>query len=144
MQWQTKNTGGSVWTAIFSAIRNAFNFGGRASRSEYWWFTLFVFLLVIVATVVDLSIDRTSPEMGIVAALVVLIHAIPTLLVGVRRLHDIGHSGWWLLICIVPLIGLITLVVFALLRLAGGRKPFWAIAPSRHKIGSGCCGCARA
>ena len=63
-------------------------FEGRASRSEYWWFYLFTLLAGGVA-------DRLSGTVGDIASLVFLL---PSLALAVRRLHDVGRSGWWFLI----------------------------------------------
>ena len=83
------------------AIRACFNkyatFRGRANRSEYWYFYLFTFICCIV------------PILGYIAALVVLI---PNLAVCVRRLHDIGKSGWNLLFGLIPIVGGILLLVW--------------------------------
>ena len=61
------------------------DFTGRASRSEFWWWQLFTILLGLVTSVV--------PVLNLIASLAVLV---PGLAVSVRRLHDIGRSGWWL------------------------------------------------
>jgi uncharacterized membrane protein YhaH (DUF805 family) len=79
-------------------------FQGRATRSEYWWWILF-FILVIVG--VSLLAGDTA---GNLVALALLL---PHLAVGARRLHDIGKSGWWLLISFIPLVGTLVLLYFA-------------------------------
>jgi uncharacterized membrane protein YhaH (DUF805 family) len=83
------------------------DFSGRARRSEYWWFALFNFIVGIVANVIDRVIGHTI--LGVVVSLALLL---PGLSVGVRRLHDTGRSGWWLLIGLIPLVGGIVLLVF--------------------------------
>ncbi len=80
--------------AFRACMQKYANFEGRASRSEYWWFALWVQVLSIPAGVVD---GFVSPEVGLVGALVSLILLLPGLSVGVRRLHDSGKSGWNLL-----------------------------------------------
>ncbi|MFJ1733870.1 DUF805 domain-containing protein [Streptomyces sp. NPDC088254] len=82
-------------------------FGGRARRQEYWMFTLFSVIVSIVLAIIDAAIG--SSILGIIYSLAVLL---PSLGVAVRRLHDTGRSGWWLLIALVPLIGAIVLIVF--------------------------------
>jgi len=88
------------------SIKTCFNkyvdFSGRASRSEYWWFVLFIFLGSIVLSLV-------SHWLQYLFALGTLL---PSLAAASRRLHDTGRSGWWQLICLVPLIGWIILIVF--------------------------------
>ena len=92
-------------------------FSGRARRKEYWYFFLFNFIVSIVLAVVDSMTGSFDAEAGI--GLLGLVYAlgvlIPGLAVSVRRLHDIGRSGWWLLIILLPLIGAIVLLVFMLL-----------------------------
>ena len=96
------------------AIRDAFSkyvtFTGRSSRSAYWWFYLFGVLVLIVALIIDYALGTS----GIIYALAALALLLPNLAVFVRRLHDAGHSGWWLLIALLPLIGAIVLLVFTL------------------------------
>lgn len=75
-------------------------FGGRATRQEYWMFILFHFIALVVAAVVD-GVVGTS---GVVYGLYSLASLVPLLAVGVRRLHDANHSGWWMLISIVAFI----------------------------------------
>jgi len=89
-------------------------FSGRARRKEFWYFVLFSFLVSLVLNAIDLAIG-TSGILGLIYSLAVLI---PSLAVSVRRLHDTGRSGWWVLIGLVPLIGLV-LIVF----LAAGSQP---------------------
>jgi uncharacterized membrane protein YhaH (DUF805 family) len=88
------------------SIKVCFNkyvdFSGRASRSEYWWFVLFVFAGAVV----------TSLLHHWLYVLFVLGTLLPGLAAASRRLHDTGRSGWWQLIGLIPLIGLIVLIVF--------------------------------
>src|SRR3954470_23751130 len=96
--------------AISDAFSKYATFSGRSSRSAYWWFSLFAFIVVIAALIVD----EAAGTGGIVYGLAVLGLFLPNLAVTVRRLHDSGHSGWWLLIGLVPLIGAIVVLVFTL------------------------------
>ncbi|MFH9552919.1 DUF805 domain-containing protein [Streptomyces sp. NBC_00377] len=82
-------------------------FGGRARRQEYWMFTLFSVIVSIVLAIIDAAIG--SSILGIIYAVAVLL---PSLGVAVRRLHDTGRSGWWILIALIPLVGAIVLLVF--------------------------------
>ena len=96
------------------AIRDGFSkyvtFSGRSSRSAYWWWYLFGVLVLVVS----LAIDYALGAGGILYVLVALAMLLPNLAVLVRRLNDAGHSGWWLLIGLLPLIGAIVLLVFTL------------------------------
>jgi uncharacterized membrane protein YhaH (DUF805 family) len=100
--------------AIQAGFSNYVNFQGRAIRSEFWFWVLFVFIVVFVADLIDLllfgtGLGRGFSLLGSIASLALLL---PGLGVSVRRLHDIDRSGWWLLIVFVPLIGGIVLIVF--------------------------------
>jgi uncharacterized membrane protein YhaH (DUF805 family) len=81
-------------------MRNYLNVEGRARRTEYWMFLLVYLGIVVVASVLDAMTGT-----GLLAGLMALVHLIPSITVGVRRLHDIDRSGWWLLVALVPLIG---------------------------------------
>jgi uncharacterized membrane protein YhaH (DUF805 family) len=95
------------------AVRSGFDhyakFDGRASRRAFWWWVLFVFLVGIAANIIDLAIDAP-----VFTALVGLALLLPNLSVSIRRLHDTDRTGWWILIYLIPLIGLIVLLVFYL------------------------------
>jgi uncharacterized membrane protein YhaH (DUF805 family) len=93
-------------------------FTGRARRSEFWWFTLFLFLIQIATSIIDAAAGTTVggdgfTGTGIITSIVSLALLLPSLGVIVRRLHDTGRSGWWVLIGLIPLIGSIILIVFA-------------------------------
>jgi uncharacterized membrane protein YhaH (DUF805 family) len=94
------------------AINDGFSkyatFNGRSSRSAYWWWALFYALVVVGVTILDAAIKTAA-----LGALVGLAFLIPNLAVLVRRLHDTDHSGWWVFIGLVPLVGWIVLLVFA-------------------------------
>ncbi|HDM8144704.1 TPA: DUF805 domain-containing protein [Vibrio harveyi] len=83
-------------------------FNGRARRKEYWMFFLFNLIFSFVLGFIDGILGTVF--IGTIYGLVVLI---PGIAVMVRRLHDIGRTGWWVLIGLIPLIGLIVLIVFA-------------------------------
>ena len=91
-----------------AVLKKYAEFSGRARRKEYWMFALFNFIIVFVLGLVDALVG--SP--GIVGMLYALAVLIPGIAVSVRRLHDTDRSGWWFLIALVPLIGIIVLIVF--------------------------------
>ena len=81
-------------------------FSGRASRSEFWYFYLFIFLLGIV---VNLNGDAVF---GVFSYIIAIIFFLVELSVGSRRLHDTGRSGWLQLLLIIPCVGIIILIIF--------------------------------
>lgn len=87
------------------------DFQGRASRREYWMFTVISLLIALVLGIVDAMMFGKTPMLGISYTLAILV---PSLAVSVRRLHDTNRSGWWLFISIIPIIGVTVLFVFAL------------------------------
>ncbi len=89
-------------------------FSGRSRRSEFWFFVLFSAIVRTIANVVDaiLHTNYANNVGGLVSTLVFLALVVPSLAVSVRRLHDTGRSGWWLLIGLIPLVGIIVLIVW--------------------------------
>ena len=83
-------------------------FTGRAGRAEFWWYALAALIIGIVFNIL-MAIASFFVILYFIYALAVLI---PGIAVGIRRLHDTDKSGWWLLIGLVPLVGLIVLIVF--------------------------------
>jgi uncharacterized membrane protein YhaH (DUF805 family) len=100
--------------AIKSGFSNYVNFSGRAIRSEYWYWTLFVFVLVGVLGIIDewLNPGLSMGAFSIFNGLVSLALFLPGLAVSVRRLHDIDRTGWWLLLSFT-VIGIVLLIVWA-------------------------------
>ncbi|MCQ4161328.1 DUF805 domain-containing protein [Roseomonas sp. GC11] len=96
--------------AIAAAMGKYFTFSGRAMRSEYWWFTLFIGLMCWGASLVDAA--GNQGKNGLITAAVHLIFLIPQTSCVTRRLHDTGRSGWWQLLWLVPLIGWIPLILW--------------------------------
>jgi uncharacterized membrane protein YhaH (DUF805 family) len=97
--------------AVATCFSKYATLAGRASRSEYWYFFLFYLLANAVTAILDTALFRGSgfSPLNSITALVLLA---PSLAVGVRRLHDTGRSGWWMLLLLVPLIGQIVLIVW--------------------------------
>ena len=88
------------------------DFSGRARRKEYWMFFLFNMIFAFVAMFLDNTLGTAGPAgYGIFYGIYALALFIPGLAVFVRRLHDVGKSGWMFLIAFIPLIGAIWLTV---------------------------------
>ena len=83
-------------------------FDGRARRKEYWMFVLFNIVIAAALAIVGRVIGLD----GVLRALYTLGVLIPSLAVSVRRLHDTGRSGWWLLVVLVPLVGWLIVLYF--------------------------------
>ncbi|MFC8174337.1 DUF805 domain-containing protein [Streptomyces sp. NPDC057242] len=82
-------------------------FSGRARRKEFWMFTLFNFIAAVILSILDNVLG-----IQILSLIYTLAVFLPALGVSVRRLHDTGRSGWWILIALVPFVGFIVLLVF--------------------------------
>jgi uncharacterized membrane protein YhaH (DUF805 family) len=112
--------------AVKSVLSKYVGFTGRARRSEYWWFALFTILVSIVTSILDgaLGLDFEGSTTGLIGLVASLALLLPSLAVGVRRLHDTDRTGWWLLIALVPLVGFIVLIVFFVLDSTPGTNRF--------------------
>ncbi|MEV6942237.1 DUF805 domain-containing protein [Streptomyces sp. NPDC051172] len=95
---------------FIEALKKYAVFSGRARRKEYWNFALFIGIIYVVLLVLAVASKSTA-----VFALIGVFYLgilLPSLAVSIRRLHDTGRSGWWILFGLVPLVGGITLLVF--------------------------------
>ena len=98
---------------IAKCFSNYVTFSGRAPRSEFWWFMLFVILGNIFFSIVDSILFGRSVDgqpISILGALFSLAVLLPWISVSVRRLHDVDRSGWWYLLVLIPLIGTLILI----------------------------------
>lgn len=100
-----------------NVLRNHYaDFRGRARRREYWMFTLvnaiIAFVLGLIDGVMGLNLGDGSQPVGLLGLIYSLVVLVPGLAVSVRRLHDTGRSGWWLLIGLIPFVGAIVLLIF--------------------------------
>ena len=101
-------------------MNNYANFNGRASRSEFWWFALatsiagFCFGLVdgVILVVMDAPLDSILWTLSPITTLFQLAIFIPSLSVAVRRFHDLGKSGWFWFILLIPCVGIILYIVW--------------------------------
>ena len=126
---QMMGFGDAVKNAI---VNNYANFSGRASRSEYWWFILFNFILGIVLLPVDMALGYdpfaydvmdpyASPSYGPASIFVTLALLLPGLGLMWRRLHDGNRSGWYILLGLIPIINFIGIFVLLYFTIAEGQ-----------------------
>ncbi len=112
--------------AVRTVLSNYATFKGRARRPEYWWWVLAVFLASIVIQAIDGAVVAPLlgfPRFGVNAwqpltVLFSLAIVVPSIAVGVRRLHDIGRSGWWILFGLIPIVGWLVVL-------------YWLVQPTR-------------
>jgi uncharacterized membrane protein YhaH (DUF805 family) len=97
-------------------LRKYAEFGGRAKRKEYWMFILFNAIFFSILMFIDRMLGTLSAQggIGLLSGLYLLAVLLPSIAVTVRRLHDTGRSGWWILIYLIPIVGPIILLVFML------------------------------
>ena len=106
--------------AVRLYFKNYVKFDGRSRRAEYWWPVLFLMLISVAGNILAGIFAAALGDVGVmIAGLVSLLlmlfslaTIIPSIAVGIRRLHDLDKSGWWLLICLIPFIGAIVLIIF--------------------------------
>jgi uncharacterized membrane protein YhaH (DUF805 family) len=105
--------------AIAAGFSNYVNFAGRAIRSEYWYWVLFVILSEVVTSIIDavIGIQLTTTIFGLAVIL-------PGIAIAIRRLHDTDRSGWWVLLVFIPLVGAIVLIVWYCSRGTEGSNRF--------------------
>lgn len=118
----------SMWQFFTRAVSQRYAaFDGRARRKEYWSFALFYLVFMLAAVILGASIDAAAGNVGsgsaqpraiftiLAAILYVLAMLIPSLSLLVRRIHDIGMSGWFALLMFVPYIGGLIALIFTLI-----------------------------
>ncbi len=92
-------------------LKNYVGFSGRARRTEFWMFALISFVVATVLTIVENIISMP----GTLSSLYNLAVLLPSLAVAMRRLHDTGRSGFWLLLIFIPILGWLVLLIFYIL-----------------------------
>lgn len=107
-------------------FENYANFSGRARRSEYWYFVLMSIIISIILAVIDNMTGLTYENSlsGPIKSVYSLLVFIPGLAVAVRRLHDIGKSGWFFFIVLIPIIGVFWLLIVLCTEGDGGTNQY--------------------
>jgi uncharacterized membrane protein YhaH (DUF805 family) len=110
----------NIQEAVKTVFHNYATISGRAARSQYWFWALFVFLVTVALGVVDGAIfgttvtaDGMTKTNSVLGTIFTLGTLVPYICVAVRRMHDVDKSGWWLLINLIPVIGWILFIVWA-------------------------------
>ncbi len=98
--------------AISSGLKNVTNFSGRASRSEFWWYVLFIWIVSVILNFILGQVLSNGSTVGTGSAVVYVLQILAVIAIGCRRLHDTGKSGWLQLLWIIPCVGPIILIVF--------------------------------
>lgn len=108
------------------AIKKYATFNGRARRKEYWYFLLFSMLITLALRLIDGATGLYDPDYGYGAlgGIYALAILLPSIAVGVRRLHDTDRSAWWCLIILIPIIGAIVLIMFAMQNSSEGANKY--------------------
>ena len=119
--------------ASIAGFKRCFDFNGRSSRPDFWYFMLLFILLYTVVAVVDqtfvtakvdirnlplgsyIPMGMVDPNVGLLVLLYRPVMALPTIAVSVRRLHDVGKSGWWSVLWVLPIPGIGWLYLIPLL-----------------------------
>jgi uncharacterized membrane protein YhaH (DUF805 family) len=124
----------------FKVLKQYADFSGRARRKEYWMFILFYMIFGTVAMILDKMLGTTFRTTfsfsgqplgyGWIYLIYILATILPALAVGVRRLHDIGKSGWNYLLGLIPLVGAIILLVWACKESQSGENK-WGLNPKQ-------------
>jgi uncharacterized membrane protein YhaH (DUF805 family) len=115
--------------AISAGFSNYVNFSDRACRSEYWYWILFIIIAEIITSAIDYAIGAQ-----VVTGLFGLATFLPSLGLGIRRLHDLDRTGWWIFLGLIPLVGAIILLIWFCSRGTEGPNrfgpdPLGALAP---------------
>jgi uncharacterized membrane protein YhaH (DUF805 family) len=106
-------------------FENYFNIKGRASRREYWMYMLIVCIVCLIISIIAAIIfTRDSTAYTTINLMVNLVFLLPSICVLIRRLHDTGKRGIWAFLLLVPLVGPIVILVFALKKSQKGNNEF--------------------
>ena len=105
-------------------------FDGRAGRQEFWMFVLFNFIAGIVLSIIDSILGTGSVGFGLLSGIYSLAVLVPSIAIGCRRLHDVGQSGWFQLLALIPIVGALILIFVYYIKLGTpGDNAYGAPAP---------------
>ena len=126
---------------MWSHVKNVFikyrQIGGRSSRAEFWWYFLFCSIIVTPLMFLYFDLRIAHSKLALICSVPFLIITVPYLTVSIRRLHDIGLSGWWLLLLFIPIASIAVLIILINPSQLGenqyGPNPHGQEAPRREK-----------
>lgn len=118
--------------AVLTALKKYSVFAGRASRPEFWWWVVFMIMLGAATSLAEqvMASPKFAPEVFTkntpqqISHIISLFVFLPTLSVGIRRLHDTGRSGVWILVVCVPLLGILLLIYWFASKGEAGKNQF--------------------
>jgi uncharacterized membrane protein YhaH (DUF805 family) len=110
-------------TAILTCLNKYTTISGRAQRSEFWFFALFNLIGSVVANAMDAALIATL-GFPIVSIIWLLALFLPGLCVSIRRMHDLDKSGWWILIALIPVIGILVYIYWLVSKGTDGPNRF--------------------
>ncbi|MCL4126764.1 UNVERIFIED_CONTAM: hypothetical protein GTU68_062305 [Idotea baltica] len=113
------------WTLYLEVLKKYILFTGRSHREEFWTFFL---VNIIISAIISTLGYLLGDHNGFATLIYNLMVFIPSIGVSVRRLHDTNHSGWWLLISLIPVVGTIVLLIFFLKKSDPTENSFGAIS----------------
>lgn len=110
---------------FLDVFKKTLDFKSRSRRKEYWMFILFTSIISVVLSIIEIVLGlEIATDIGLLSTIFTLIILIPSLSVTVRRLHDIGRTGWWVLLSFIPILGWIVLFIFTLLDSEAGSNKY--------------------
>ncbi|WP_369857703.1 DUF805 domain-containing protein [Candidatus Thalassolituus haligoni] len=110
--------------SVITAFKRSLDFQGRSGRKEYWLFYLFTLVIYVVLAV--LAAATEAMLVGVLLGFYGVAIIVPSLAVSIRRMHDCNRSGWWVLINLVPLVGVFIYLYFAVSKGTEGENRFGA------------------
>ncbi|SHH19154.1 DUF805 domain-containing protein [Marivita hallyeonensis] len=113
--------------AVRTCLSKYATFSGRAARSEFWWFVLFLMVMNLLLAILDRALFGVTSDgqpISIIGAVFSLAIILPSIAVGVRRLHDLDKSGWWYLLILIPFLGALVLIYFFVQKGSAGENRF--------------------
>jgi len=118
-------------TAYIDAMRRYVDFSGRSTRAQFWFYHLVLLGIAVSTFIIDIVISGGREPQPLVSAIAVMGHYIPSLAIIVRRLHDSGSSGWLVLLCLIPGVGIVAFIAFGCFASTPGPNRFGP-APEPH------------